>query len=88
MKIKKKCNWYKVWLKCALLALIASVILFMVMLQIERQALEGGEKKIAWIASCEIPKGLVLHAGNWQDYLEQRQVDAQLVSDAVPSDEG
>ncbi len=64
-----------------MLALVASVIIFLVMLQIERRALRGCEKGTAWVAACDIPEGLVLCQENWQEYLEQRQVDVELIPD-------
>ncbi|MBQ7933289.1 MAG: hypothetical protein IJ327_00665 [Lachnospiraceae bacterium] len=88
MKYIKNQKLYMVWMRCALLALIASVILFLVMLQIERHTLAGGEKKMAWMTIREVPKGVVLSGENWQEYLEQRQVDADLISETGIMDVG
>lgn len=82
MKRQDGRKWYKIWMKCALLALVCSVSLFLIMLRMEQAALSSYEKGTVWVAAKEIPKGLTLEEGNWQEYLAQRQMDRNIIPDA------
>lgn len=86
MKKQEGSKWYRIWMRCALLALVSSVSLFCVMLQMEKAALKDYEKGTVWVAAKEIPRGLMLDGDNFREYLEQRQIEKTMIPPAVITD--
>lgn len=78
----------KIWLGSALAALVASVAVFVVMLQMERQMLSDYERGVVYVAAQAIPKGVTLTEQNVGDYIKQVEMDVQLIpAKALQSEE-
>ncbi len=60
-------------------AFIAAISVFIIMLQIEKNALAGYEKAPVYVAVLEIPEGTVVTGENVNKYLSVVQMDAKLV---------
>lgn len=69
----------KIWRGSILLALITSVAVFMIMLQIEKKELADYELGETLVAKQWIPKGQVINENNWMEYFEIRQLDADFI---------
>ena len=65
----------------AFAALVAAVIVYCVMLNVEKNALAAFEKGMIWAAVCEVPKGTVFTEENVRDYFTEREVDIGLIPD-------
>ncbi|MCM1185189.1 MAG: hypothetical protein NC251_07120 [Lachnoclostridium sp.] len=74
------------WMGCIAAAFIASIAVFMVMLQMEKAVLTDYEKGKIYIASKEIPKGQVITAENEGEYLQQIEVDVRCIPDTALSE--
>lgn len=64
-------------------ALVAALSVFVIMLQIEKNALERYEKRAVYVAEREIPAGYVLTEDNYEKYFGVRKVDAGMVPEGV-----
>ncbi len=60
-------------------ALVAAISTFVIMLQIEKNALSGHEKTQVYVAVSEIPKGTELTEGNMKEYVGVGQMETKLV---------
>ena len=69
----------KIWRGSIVLALITSVIVFLIMLQIEKNELSSFETGSILVAKQQIPKGLVIDEKNRMEYLQERQLDVELM---------
>lgn len=69
----------KVWVGSIATALLAAVVVFAVMLQIEREILTQYEKGDIYVATRQIPKGQLITKDNYRDYLELRQLDKNCI---------
>ena len=76
----------KIWRGSILLALITSVAVFMIMLQIEKKELADYELGETLVAKQWIPKGQVINENNWMEYFEIRQLDADFIPKMAISD--
>ena len=56
-------------------ALLSAVIVFTVMIQMEKNVLTQYEKGLIYIAAVEIPRGQVITENNYLKYFEERQLD-------------
>lgn len=56
-------------------ALLSAVIVFTVMIQMEKNVLTQYEKGLIYIAAAEIPRGQVITENNFLKYFEERQLD-------------
>lgn len=73
----------KFWTGSIIAALIASVTLFVVMLEIEKNQMEQYEKGSVYVASGEIPKGQLLTEDNYMEYLETKEMDLALIPESA-----
>lgn len=64
-------------------AFIASVIVYCVMLNVEKNALSAYEKGTVLTAVKEIPQGTLLHAGNAEQYFAAAEIDKRMIPDAA-----
>mgnify|MGYP002627333492 CR=1 FL=1 len=69
----------QLWIGSIIAALLASVSIFIVMLQTEKKILSEYEKEYIYVTEKEIPKGTVLTEENYGDYLVLREVDKSIV---------
>ncbi|MCM1326258.1 MAG: hypothetical protein NC094_03115 [Bacteroidales bacterium] len=71
------------WMGCIAAAFIASIAVFMVMLQMEKAVLTNYEKGKIYIASKGIPRGQIITAENEEEYLQQIEVDVRCIPDTA-----
>lgn len=82
----KKTTRAAFWVGCIAAAFFASVAVFAVMLQMEKEVLTNYEKGKIYIASREIPKGQVITEENEKEYLQQMEVDVNCIPDTALSE--
>ncbi len=69
--------------KAAAGALLAAVIVFCIMLNVEKNAMAAYEKSKILVACGDIAKGTVLTAENVDEYLEEKDLDKSLIPQAA-----
>ncbi len=67
----------------AFAALIAAIIVYCIMLNVEKNALSAYEKGIVLVTSKDMPRGLVLTEDNIYTYFEEKEIDKQLIPEAA-----
>ena len=67
-------------------ALLAAVSVFCIMLNVEKNAMAAYEKGKILVASGDIAKGTVLTAENADEYLEEKEIDKNLIPQASIAD--
>ena len=77
--MKKKSH--KAWLLngSMIAAFIAAVIVFVVMLQLEKNVLTQYERGAIIVATKEIPKGMMITEDNAEEYFEQREMEKSCI---------
>ncbi len=65
--------------KAAVAALLAAVIVFCIMLNVEKNAMAAYEKGGILVAAKDIAKGIVLTPENMAEYLEEKEMDKSLI---------
>ena len=84
-KEKERISSGRLWMGSIIAALVSAVAIYLVMLQMEKNVLSEYEKEIVYVAGCEIPKGQILDEGNWQNYVQQKEVDKSCIpATAIP----
>ena len=82
--MKKDKKWKKSILpKAATAALLAAVVIFCIMLNVEKNAMAAYEKGEILVAVKDMEKGVVLNEENIEEYLERKQIDKRLIPDAA-----
>lgn len=66
-------------------ALLSAVVMFTVMIQIEKNALAQYEKSLIYIASADIPRGQIITENNYIKYFEERQMDKTCIPPSAVS---
>lgn len=74
-KIRKK--W--IWNGSIAAALVAAVVVFIVMLQMEENMLAQYEKDSIYVVTKEIPKGQVITKANYEEYMTLAELDKGMV---------
>lgn len=64
-------------------AFVAALVVFMVMLQLEKKVLTEYEKAFIFVAAENIPKGQMITADNYQNYLIQKELDSNCVPETA-----
>lgn len=67
----------------ALAALTAAIIVYCIMLNVEKNAMTAYEKGTVLVASSDIAGGSVLTAENINDYIEERELDKSMIPKAA-----
>lgn len=80
-RVEKKRKPIKKWIWNGgiVAALAASIMVFVVMLQMEKQMLTQYERGTIYVAAKEIPKGQLINAENYRDYFEACMLDKSLI---------
>ncbi len=78
-KEKKKLTAAKIWTGSIMAALVAAVAVFVAMLQLEKNMLSQYEKECIYVAEKRIPKGQLITADNWEEYVELREFDKSCI---------
>lgn len=79
-KEKKKSNFRKwIWNGSMAAALAASAAVFLVMLQIEKQALADYEEGTVFVAAREIPRGQLITEENYAEYFKESVLDKSFI---------
>ena len=78
-KEKERISSGRLWMGSIIAALVSAVAIYLVMLQMEKNVLSEYEKEIVYVAGCEIPKGQILDEGNWQNYVQHKEVDKSCI---------
>lgn len=73
----------KLWMGAIVTAFVAAVAVYLVMLQIEKNVLEGYERTEVLLAICDIPAGVMLTEDNIGEYLLRENVDSKLVPESA-----
>lgn len=73
----------RLWRGSIFAALVSSIAIFMVMLQMEKNALADYEVGDIYVACREIPKGQVIDGTNRKEFLEIKQMDLDLIPDTA-----
>ena len=66
-----------------LVAFLASIATFFLLLNMEKNALEAYEKVMVWITKCELAKGLEINSNSIQECFEQVEIDKDRVPGKV-----
>ncbi len=72
--------------KAAAAALLAAVIVFCIMLNVEKNAMAAYEKGKILVAATDISRGVVLTPENANTYLEEKEIDKSLIPQASMAD--
>ena len=72
----------------ALAALVAAIIVYCIMLNVEKNALSAYEKGAILVAAKDMPRGLVLTEDNVKGYLEEKEMDKRLIPEAAITETG
>lgn len=83
MRRDKKTRKATLWMGSIAAALVASLAIFVVMLQMEKAALASYEKGQIYIALKEIPKGQIITKENEAEYLKQVELDVNCIPDTA-----
>lgn len=67
-------------------AFVAAAAIFILMLQIEKNALADYEKGVIYVAAREIPEGTLLTEANISEYLERKELDISCIPDTALTD--
>ena len=86
MQKKEKTGKKNILPKATLAALLASVIIFCVMLNVEKHAMEAYEKGRVLVAAEEIAKGVVLTPENIGAYFVEKEVEKSFIPQAAVVD--
>lgn len=62
-----------------LVAFIAALATFFILLQVEKNALSAYEKEYVWCAAAELPRGFEVTQQNWEQCFEQVEMDKSKV---------
>lgn len=73
----------KIWIGSMVAALMASVVVFLLMLQMEKNMLSQYEKKEVYVATQVIPKGTFVAEETYEVYFERRELDVDMVPSAA-----
>lgn len=81
----KKSNIQKknILLGTMLVSLIASIVIFLVMLNIEKNFLSDYEKSMVYTAKTMIPEGVVITQKNAEDYLAEIEMDKKIIPETA-----
>ncbi len=87
---KEKRNWTTVrfWAGVIVAALVTAIVLFVVLLQLEKNVLTQYEKGEIYVAVKQIPKGQRVTQDNWRDFLEIKQLDKSCIPRTAINSEG
>lgn len=69
----------KLWNGSIVVALVASVVVFVTMLQLEKNILTQYEKGTIYVAVEDIPKGQLITGDNFELYMECRELDTNCI---------
>ncbi len=69
----------RIWIGSILAALVAAVAVFAVMMQMERELLSQYERGEIFVASREIPEGMLITAENYWDYFAVMELDKKCI---------
>jgi len=70
------------------IAFLAAIIVYMVMLNVEKSALMAYEKSNVLLAEREIPSGVIITGQNVEQYFTIAEVDKKLIPEAAVLEEG
>lgn len=76
---RKKITGRKLWNGSIVAALAASVTVFVVMLQMEKNMLTQYERSTIYVAAKEMPEGLLVTQDNYQEYFIQKELDKNVI---------
>lgn len=81
MKTKERKKSHKAWFWNGgiAVALVAAIVVFGVMLQMEKNVLTQYEKGVIFVAKKEIPKGQMIVEENYEEYMERRELDKSCI---------
>ncbi len=65
--------------------LIVSIIIYLVMINVEKNALADFEKGVIYVALMDIPKGTLVQEDNYSDYLERKELDKDVIPEKAIS---
>lgn len=80
-KNKVKKAW--IWNGSIAAALVASAAVFIVMLQMEETMLQQYEKASIYVVTEEIPKGQIITAENFEEYMTQKELDKRMMPETA-----
>lgn len=69
----------RLWPGVILVAFVAAMVTFLIMLQVEKNVLSAYEKVAVWSASKEVEKGTEITEQNWTEYFVQVEIDKNMV---------
>ena len=73
----------KIKIGSILAALVASIAIFTVMMQMEKKMLTDYEKGKIYVTICKIPKGQKITSDNWSTYLKEAWMDQELIPETA-----
>lgn len=87
MKLKKKEKQRKNILSGAIIiGLLASVIIYVVMINMEKNMLTDYEKGTIYVASKSIPKGVVIEESNYIEFFSSKDIDKSIIPNSAITD--
>jgi len=72
---KEKYGKKSVWPGVILIAFVAAIGTFFLLLHIEKNALSAYEKTLVWVTKAQLVKGLEITEAGWMDCFEQIEID-------------
>ena len=81
MNDKRKKSFMKKWIVngSTAAALVAAIVVFVIMLQVEKNTLTQYERGTIFVAGREIPKGQMITEENYSEYFEKMQLDKNVI---------
>lgn len=76
-KKRKRFDRLKVKMGAGIAGIVAAVAVFLVLMQMEKSAMEQYEKDYVYVAAAEIPKGEVLTADNYSQYIKTMEIETR-----------
>ena len=75
----KKIKVNKVLIGAVMLGLIASIVVYFLMLDTQKKALTAYEKGVIYVATKNIPEGTVIRENNYSQFFVQKELDKTLI---------
>lgn len=71
------------WPGVILVAFVAALVSFLIMLQVEKNALSAYEKVVVWCVQKELTKGTLITEQNWSEYFVQVEIDKNIAPEKM-----
>lgn len=84
---KRSWSAARLWMGSIMAALVAAIVMFAVMLRLEKNVLTQYERGTIYVAAKEIPKGQLVTKENWINFMEKKELDKSCIPKTAISSE-